>query len=302
MLIHRVWGFTALNRSPHPEYLLCPTLAGDVMIQLNPPDRDLSPGVSSCFPSSLLPALLPTFLLPGAGTVGLAGKAEALIPFPWNLQPGAGSAPWTGAWWCQRRRSSENTDAVFQWCPNDWFHSSVQETVTESCWIMARQRSVCSESIQGLPGSQQGWLMNIAVNGLVLPVFTGGRSGCGRLPVCPWTHLLGTPLSPLTARHVHKWFAGSGTCVICLRSYRKTAGKMQSEVKVPAYSVYVQSMKILCFFLSRQCLLGSVFVQYSSSVIGAVTPIMQWKTEVNSSALHQVVFISKEYKKVKFNH
>lgn len=77
---------------------------------------------------------------------------------------------------------------------------------------------------------------------------------------------------------------------------------MQLGVKVPAHSIYVQSMKMLCCFLSRQCLLGSICVQYSSSVIGAVIPIMQSKTEVNSSALHQVVFISKEYKKVKFNH
>lgn len=137
----------------------------------------------------LVPAspLLPTFCCLGAGMDGLPGEAEAPSSFCMEL------AAW--GWfsslnWClmvSGCRSSENTYAVFLWCPNDWFHTSVQETVTESCWIMAHQRSVCSESIQGLPGSQQGWLMNIAVNDLVLPVFTGGTSGCGRLPVCPWT-------------------------------------------------------------------------------------------------------------------
>lgn len=151
MLMHRLWEFSALIRSPHPDISSAPprlrVWCCSWTLLICHQDSGPASLLLSCLPSS------PPSCCLGVGTDGLAGKAEAPIPFARNLQPWAGSAPWTGAWWRQRRRSSENTDAVCHWCPNDWFHSSVQETVTESCWIMAHQTSVCSESIQWLPGS-----------------------------------------------------------------------------------------------------------------------------------------------------
>lgn len=64
--------------------------------------------------------------------------------------------------------------------------------------------------------------------------------------------------------------------MICLRSYKKTAGKKcRLEVTVSVHSTCVQSMKILCCFFSRQFLFQYIFVQYSSSVIGAVISTMQ---------------------------
>lgn len=175
----------------------------------------------SCLPSS------PPFLLPwcwhrwtcweGWGT---DSSCMDLSAFGW----------FSSLHWClmasaAQSGSSENTYAVFHWCPNDWFHSSVQETVTESCWIMAHQTSAYSKSIQRLPGSQQGWLMNIGVNDLVLPEFPGREIRLWEAASVSLNSAAGTPLSPLTARHVHKWFAGLGTFMTCLRSYRKTAGK-----------------------------------------------------------------------------
>lgn len=67
VLIHRLWEFSALDKSPCPEHLLCPSLAGDVMLQLNPPDRGLTRSqlFSPACPPPHLPAALMLALLGG---------------------------------------------------------------------------------------------------------------------------------------------------------------------------------------------------------------------------------------------
>lgn len=150
-------GFTgcesAFSRSPQPGHLLFPLVAGDVMLQLNPPDRGLyqesvpaSP-LLSCLPSS------PPCCCLGAGRDGLAGK--------WGTNSFCRELPALGwfsslNWLLMASAAQEQWEHIccFQWCPNDWFHSSVQETVTESCWIMAHHTSSAAWVSAGLTNEQ----------------------------------------------------------------------------------------------------------------------------------------------------